>query len=318
MTDNTIDLEEGEFEEVEASATESPGPTVLILTPCMDGKNYASFTRSLLKLQQVCMARGITLYWEYEANESLITRARCRMLTQFIENPMFTHVMWIDSDITFEPEQFLALLDADVGVIAAAYPLKRYFFQEEGEPAKPTAAILQYAYSIDGGQAKIIDGRRIEALDVATGFMLIQRDVIEQMIEAYPESFVSDSVGDAGKRHYLLFDTMLDGDRFLSEDYAFCRRWQKLGGKVYLDIPASRLAHSGTVTYVGDLPEALKANGQFTDPEPKKPARKRAAPKKAAARKTPAKAKPKKESTAAKASSRKPKAKGTPSARLAS
>lgn len=291
MTDQTIDLEEGEYEEVEAAPV-NPGSHVLILTPCIDGKVFANFTRSILKLQNVCMARGINLYWEYETQESLITRARNRMLTQFIENPIFTHVMWIDADIAFEPESFLALMEADVGVIAAAYPLKRYFFQQEGEPAKPAHALLQYAYSISG-QAKIIDGRRIEVLDAATGFMLIRRDVIEQMVEAYPDTFTSDSVGDAGKRHHLLFDTMIDDGRYLSEDYAFCRRWQKLGGKVYVDLLASKLVHNGTTAYEGDLPEALRANDQFINHEPAKPKRKaKAKPKaKPKAEKEPAKPK---------------------------
>lgn len=266
---HVVDLEEDEYEEV-------PTPHVLICTPCYGGQTHANFTNSLLKLQQVCNARGIQLSWHYECNESLITRARNRMLTYFIENEQFTHLMWIDADLAFEPESFLALYDADLPVVAATYPMKRYFWQEKGEPAKDPSALLQYAYSIAGGTASIIDGRRIEALDVPTGFMLIQRDVINQMIEEYPETFVSDSVGDSGQRHYLLFDTMLDGDRFLSEDYAFCRRWQNMGGKVYLDLVASNLTHHGTIAFQGNLPTALRENGQFVDKKKRAPAKKKA------------------------------------------
>ncbi len=49
-----------------------------------------------------------------------------------------------------------------------------------------------------------------------------------------------------------------DTGRYLSEDYAFCRRWQALGGKVHVDT-RSRLAHQGLQTWQGDLPRALLA-----------------------------------------------------------
>lgn len=265
---------EGEYEEVKDAA-----PAIMVCTPCYGGQTFANFTDSMLRLQMECLRRGITLYWHHESNESLITRARNRMLSTFINSEGFTHLMWIDADIAFEPEQFFALYEADVDVIAAAYPMKRYFFQEKGEPAKDPAALLRYAYSIAGPTSDIIDGRRVEVLDAPTGFMLIKREVIDRMIEAYPETFVSDSAGDEGQRHYLLFDTMMDGDRYLSEDYAFCRRWQKIGGKVYLDLLASSLAHHGVIPFQGDLVTAMRENGQLVDP-PKSKARRKRAPKK--------------------------------------
>ena len=52
---------------------------------------------------------------------------------------------------------------------------------------------------------------------------------------------------------YLFFDTMKDEDgRYLSEDYAFSRRWQKIGGKIYADIGSS-LSHVGQYRYTGQL-----------------------------------------------------------------
>jgi hypothetical protein len=49
---------------------------------------------------------------------------------------------------------------------------------------------------------------------------------------------------------YALFDTMIDEEtgEYLSEDYAFCRRWRKLGGKVWLDTE-SRLVHIGNYEF---------------------------------------------------------------------
>jgi hypothetical protein len=53
---------------------------------------------------------------------------------------------------------------------------------------------------------------------------------------------------------YAFFDTMIDPEtnRYLSEDYAFCRRWQKLNqdNKVWLD-PSIALDHVGNHVFQG-------------------------------------------------------------------
>ena len=49
-----------------------------------------------------------------------------------------------------------------------------------------------------------------------------------------------------------------DNGRWLSEDYAFCRRWQAVGGTVHVDA-RSRLAHQGLRTYRGDFGRSLAA-----------------------------------------------------------
>ena len=43
---------------------------------------------------------------------------------------------------------------------------------------------------------------------------------------------------------------MIENGRYLSEDYTFCRRWQNMGGKVYVD-PHVILDHVGTYTFKG-------------------------------------------------------------------
>jgi hypothetical protein len=94
----------------------------------------------------------------------------------------------------------------------------------------------------------------LEVTDGATGFMLIKRSVIEKMIKHYPETRyipeVYDDPSHKGMPKYALFDTMIENGRYLSEDYTFCRRWQNMGGKVYVD-PRVILDHVGTHTFKG-------------------------------------------------------------------
>jgi|TARA_R100001440_G_scaffold66881_1_gene88050 hypothetical protein len=88
--------------------------------------------------------------------------------------------------------------------------------------------------------------------------MLIKRECLIKMKEAYEDlKYVSDQILNGkefnSENTYLFFDTMKDDDgRYLSEDYAFSRRWQKLGGKIYADI-GSTLTHVGPYRYTGHL-----------------------------------------------------------------
>ena len=108
----------------------------------------------------------------------------------------------------------------------------------------------------------------MEVLDAPTGFMVIARRVFEQMALAMPElRYTPDVSGHPDVRrgqpapppHYRFFDVLAEPDngRYLTEDYAFCRRWQSIGGKVHVDT-SSNLTHQGLKTYTGDFGRALR------------------------------------------------------------
>ena len=56
------------------------------------------------------------------------------------------------------------------------------------------------------------------------------------------------------KNCYAFFDCIIDekSNRYLSEDYAFCRLWQKIGGKIYADL-MTPLNHYGTYNFEGNV-----------------------------------------------------------------
>jgi hypothetical protein len=93
--------------------------------------------------------------------------------------------------------------------------------------------------------------------------MLIERSVFTRLAEAMPElRYTPDSALDtraAEWPHHRFFDVMAEpgNGRYLTEDYAFCRRWQSVGGRVFADTQ-SRLEHQGLRTYTGDLQRALE------------------------------------------------------------
>ena len=98
----------------------------------------------------------------------------------------------------------------------------------------------------------------VEIWNGGTGFMLIKREVFEQLREHVP-SYMNDThdLGGAigNERIYEFFATSIEpiGERLLSEDYHFCREWRdKCGGTVWA-APWAQLGHIGTHIFDGIL-----------------------------------------------------------------
>lgn len=239
----------------------------MIATPCYGGMVHESYVRGLTSLVGTTGSIGMAVNMATVINESLVTRAR-NELVKYLTMTDCTHLFFIDADISFKPEDVYRLLLHDKDVVVGAYPLKRVKWGDidttkassvQDVQRMATEYVINIRFTDDEqkrtGNVPVVDGL-IEVHDAGTGFMCIKRHVIEQMIDAYPETHYKKEPkhliheGDDGQR-WALFDTMIDEDnRYLSEDYTFCRRWQRLGGKIWLD-PQVTLGHFGTHHFEG-------------------------------------------------------------------
>jgi len=223
---------------------------VFFATPCYGGQVTDQFFLSMFRMSQKFMQHGINFRITTLRNESLITRGRNILTAMFLESEC-SHLMFIDADIEFEADDILRALAYDKPIMAAAYPKK--------------ALPIQYAINFkfvdqDTKQIRVENGA-VEVLDASTGFFLIKREVIEKMMQEYPELHYRNDSNIDEKYHkycYSFFDTIHDPDdnRYLSEDYTFCRRWQKIGGEIWLD-PNTKLNHVGSYTFEGDVSKII-------------------------------------------------------------
>jgi|TARA_R100000030_G_scaffold100815_1_gene94834 GT2 family glycosyltransferase len=226
---------------------------IFFATPCYGGMLTDQFFLSMFRASQTLMRHGINFRVTTLRNESLVTRARNILTAMFLESDC-SHLLFIDSDIEFDSDSILRALAYDKPIMAAAYPKK----------ALPIQYAINFKFQdIDTKQVRVENGA-VEVLDASTGFFLIKREVLEKMIQAYPElHYRNDSNIDEkyNKYCYALFDTWLDPDdnRYLSEDYTFCRRWQKIGGEIWLD-PNTKLNHVGSYTFEGDVGKIIGNN----------------------------------------------------------
>lgn len=248
---------------------DAPKPFLYLAVPCYGGNLTLHFVGSLLALKDACRERGIGLHVEMMGGEALITRGRARLAAQFLAHPEATHILYIDADIGFAPEAVFRLLDAQKDVIAAVCPLKSIDWEKVRAAAKAGVADLQAAaigyvvrflptpnnsVEVENGYAQVAYG--------GTGFLMISRSAMQRLCDAHPE--LRANMRDMGDKligeAVMVFDTMIEPETgaYLSEDYAFCRRWRELGGEIWADF-TPRLTHVGHTAYTGSLLQALQA-----------------------------------------------------------
>lgn len=241
---------------------------VFIATPCYGGGLTEPYFKSILRLVFFCDKHNIPLQFGTIANESLVPRAR-NTLTAFFLRSDCTHLLFIDADIEFKVDDVIRLLAADRDIVVGAYPkkginwdvIKKYSITNP-DATQDDLAVAGSEYAINF-QFKDLEKRAIEVQDglvalkdAGTGFMLIKRGVLDAMAKAYPELQYNNDINvdkELDKYTYAFFDTIIEesSKRYLSEDYTFCRRWQNIGGQVWLD-PNISLNHYGTIPFRGN------------------------------------------------------------------
>jgi hypothetical protein len=239
--------------------TSPAAPLIFVATPCFGGLVNTGYMMSILKLMQYAEPAGFSVSVNLLGRDSLVTRSRNTLVSQFLITPEATHLMFIDADITFEPELVHRMLAFDQDVVAGMYPAKALRWDvpspiKEREPAQ--AAALQYVGKFCDMPELERRGPFATGVYCGTGFMLIKRNVFERLIAAHPErAYGSDHVyapGNSERKLYALFECMIDPEtrEYLSEDFGFCRLWRALGGKIWLDVEGP-LVHTGAYDFVG-------------------------------------------------------------------
>lgn len=235
-----------EIQKIQAAQTDNTpgvpynfdGKHLHIGLPCYGGMLCESTMTSIL--QFVMMAAKVGLNWSMDTmvNESLITRGRNNLMAKMMLNDKATHFMFIDSDIRFKPESIFQMMAADRDIVCGAYPKKAYPIQ----------------INLNLKQQTKIQGPLFTVDTAATGFLMFKRRVYEDLIAAHPETKYVDDVG-LGKQYephmYAIFDCIIDEKgHYLSEDWTFCRRADKLGYEIWCDSRVV-LNHTGTHEFQG-------------------------------------------------------------------
>lgn len=226
---------------------------VYIGTPCFGAQCSSNYTLSLINTLELLKQVNI----EYQigfCNNQLTLRARNILTYEFLKSDC-THLLWIDADIEFQPEYVLQLLTNNLSICIGLYPNKCYQpkrlenikdINSNNVFYKMTEYSTRFIVDERGNQ-KVFDNNYIEVKYGATGFMKIDRDVIEKLITKVPKYTTNGKV----EIHDLWNCKVVDRD-YLTEDYYFCYLWQHhFNGKIYADLDIN-LNHEGWQSYRGN------------------------------------------------------------------
>jgi hypothetical protein len=233
---------------------------IFIGTPAFGGNVTAEYANSLLNL-------GLDLYNEgYEfhvgfVKDALVTRARDNLAHAFVNETGNTHLLFIDADICFDSRDVIRMIKEDKDIVVGAYP-RKYIDWSSIEAAVQNNVpyqnlkyyASQYALNIETNGKNVSyfesgnDKPVIEVKDSGTGFMLIKRNVFEKLQKITPR-YINNTEW-PGQETYSYFETVIDPktNLLLSEDYAFCKKWRDIGGKIHL-APYVSLQHVGPHTF---------------------------------------------------------------------
>ena len=240
-------------------------PSLFVATP-VHSEVSIHYTQTLLDIQKLCAEKKITCMFQL-MKSSLVTQGRNLCVSAFLESG-FSHMLFIDSDISFDAESVFKMIEKDKEIIAMPYPLKSAKWEKmlnkikDGVITTPQEAhfgINTYPIRLADETDIDFDDGVIEVTHSPTGCMLIQKRVFDKLIKEYPGMDIKQETVINGKfvakpHLYNFFDTYHDKETkmYLGEDFAFCRLWRNIGGKCYCYI-TDYISHTGEFSYSGRL-----------------------------------------------------------------
>ena len=128
---------------------------LVVATPCFGGQVSSIYASSIFQLQRALRAKSnVDLKVHLRDGDALITRARANLVTLFLDDPAATHLLFVDADIGFTPEQVFRLIESGADVVAGVYPIKRINWEKarralESKRPNVPAASLDYVLEIE-------------------------------------------------------------------------------------------------------------------------------------------------------------------------
>ena len=229
--------------------TQEPKPSVFMAMPCYDSVKVNSMLSVIKLVQQLSKSgieSGINTY-----KSPLIHQARNYLTSVFLTTE-YTHLLFIDSDVEFEPEAVLRMLVAKKDIICTPYRIK-------------AEAITEQLYTVGFKDPKgilILPGGLVEIEAGPAGLMLIDRKVFEKIIKNRPDlKLKNKAIADPGKSHecyYNFFSFDFEDGYSVGEDISFCRLAGANDFKLFANIQ-SPTVHHGSYAWKGTFGDSLKS-----------------------------------------------------------
>ena len=237
------------------------------------GNSKSVYVSCLTNLTGELSKAGHTVNIMSITNESLITRARNTLAHMFMKSDADA-LLFIDSDHGFVAEDIVRMVNSGKDLIGAIYPMKSINWDNVRKAALAGKENLEL-YSGNFAVNFLADSQTFKAdepfkvRDVGTGMMFIRRNVFEEMaksdlVNKYKNNSPSVEIpmGEEIDEYFTTYITPEPEAILLSEDYAFCDIWRKLGHDAWA-APWVRITHAGEFNFPGYFLSTLEIQGQI-------------------------------------------------------
>ena len=206
---------------------------ILIGTPCYNFSVFGNYMQCV-----VDFIKGGYDVTPFLYHDSLITRSRNDILTHFYERKEFTHLLWLDADVSIPIEGLKSLLSHHVDVVGAPIPIKKQ---------NSNACAVKDVY-------EELTPYLCKAKAAATGALLMSRKSIEALVK------LSDWYYDEERSERKIFNVFGVGIRekeYMSEDWYICYKLRELGFEIYVD-SSFPVTHMGVTDFSRSLSSHFK------------------------------------------------------------
>ncbi len=215
-----------------------PRARIMVATPTYTGDLVHKYVESYTSAAIYCLFHKVELELKIVSGASLIQYARNQLIREFLEDPTYTHLMWIDADVGFDPRAIMTLLNHDKDVVGGVYPMKSMPVEwpYDAMPGEQTSTLHR---------ANILPG----------GFMLCSRKSMQAVADAADEYWHY-----TGGMRYLtkhVMDLTLENKKLLGEDVILCRKLQLAGFDIWVE-PDIAFSHTGRFEWRGILAKAIE------------------------------------------------------------
>jgi len=222
-------------------------PTLYIAMPCYDSVKIHTML-SVIKLVQQLSKSGVNLGIN-TMRSPLIHQARNYLASVFLTT-QYQYMLFIDSDVAFEPEAVAKMLVAKKEIICTPYRVK-------------AEKLDKHIYTVEFKDPKTIPflpGGLVEIEAGPTGLMLIDRKVFEKIMKNHPELKIKNKATPTAdksyKFYYNFFDFGFKNGYAMGEDVSFCKLARGNNFKIYANTE-SRTSHHGSYAWEGKFKESL-------------------------------------------------------------
>lgn len=199
---------------------------VVFCTPSLSGPT-APYLEALEKSIPLIIKAGYEEAYVQEVGCPYISHARATMTRKALDVGADL-IVYLDYDLSWEPEDLLELIQTEGDVVAGTYRYKKD--EEEYMGA--------WKCNIDNTPMLTSNNCSIRGFRVPAGFLKVTRNCIRSLMKTYPDLMY----GDPEKPSIDLFNHGAHKGTWFGEDMAFSRRWTDMGGEIVL-VPNLNLDH---------------------------------------------------------------------------